>query len=61
MGFSDEPVAVHMTPQLSTVKQAGEKMGQLAAQKLLSILNKYEPLVNEKIVINPELIIREST
>ncbi len=61
IGFSDEPVATHMTPQLSTVKQAGEKMGQLAAQKLLSILQQHEPLEDERIVINPELIIREST
>ncbi|REE02011.1 LacI family DNA-binding transcriptional regulator [Marinoscillum furvescens] len=61
MGFSDEPVATHMTPQLSTVKHAGEKMGQLAAQKLLAVIEKKEPLENEKIIIDPELIIREST
>ena len=61
MGFSNEPVATQMTPQLSTVKHAGEKMGQLAAQKIVSILAKQEPLVNEKIVISPELIIRETT
>ncbi len=61
MGFSDEPVATHMTPQLSTMKQAGEKMGQLAAQKILSIIQNEEPMVDEKIIINPELIVRAST
>ncbi len=61
MGFSDEPIATYMTPQLSSVKHGGEKMGNLAAQKLLSLIRKEEPLTNEKIVIHPELIIREST
>ena len=61
MGFSDEPVATHMTPRLSTMKQAGDKMGHLAAQKILAIIQKQEPMEDEKIVINPELILREST
>ncbi|MEQ8472826.1 MAG: LacI family DNA-binding transcriptional regulator [Marinoscillum sp.] len=60
-GFSDEPVATHMTPQLSTVHQNGQKMGQFASQKLCSILKKNEPMSNEKITINPKLILREST
>lgn len=61
MGFSDEPVATHMTPQLSTVKHGGEKMGKLAAEKLLAIIQNEQPMTNEKIVIDPELVIREST
>ncbi|WP_020530421.1 LacI family DNA-binding transcriptional regulator [Flexithrix dorotheae] len=60
-GFSDEPVATYMTPQLSTVKQIATKMGQLAAEKMLSVLNRNESLLNEKIIIDPELIIRETT
>jgi DNA-binding LacI/PurR family transcriptional regulator len=60
-GFSDEPVATYMTPQLSTVEQVATKMGQLAAQKILAIINKQEPTTNEKIIINPQLVIRQTT
>ncbi|MCJ8165722.1 LacI family transcriptional regulator [Pontibacter sp. E15-1] len=61
IGFSDEPVATYMTPQLSTVQQVATKMGELAAQKIVSILRHNEPMLSEKIVINPELILRETT
>lgn len=60
-GFSDEPVATYSTPQISTVEQVGEKMGLLASQKMVSILNNNEPFVSEKIVINPKLEIRDTT
>lgn len=60
-GFSDEPVASYMSPQLSTVASVASKMGLLACQKMISILHKNEPLTNEKIVINPELVIRETS
>ncbi|GGZ16907.1 LacI family transcriptional regulator [Echinicola pacifica] len=61
IGFSDEPVATYMSPKLSTVQQTAAKMGELAAQKIISILSKKEPMVSEKIIINPELILRETT
>lgn len=61
IGFSDEPVATYMSPKLSTVQQVAAKMGELTAQKIISILNKNEPMISEKIVINPELILRETT
>lgn len=60
-GFSDEPVATYMKPQLSTVENIAPRMGLLAAQKMISILKGNEPLANEKIVIEQELIIRESS
>jgi len=61
MGFSDEPVATYMTPQLSTVEQIASKMGALSVQKILSIIRNEEPLTNEKIVISPKLVVRETT
>lgn len=61
IGFSDEPVATYMSPKLSTVQQTAAKMGELAAQKIISILGKNEPMISEKIIINPELILRETT
>lgn len=60
-GFSDEPIATYSTPQISTVEQVGEKMGLLASQKMVSILNNNESFVGEKIVINPKLEIRDTT
>lgn len=60
-GFSDEPVSTYSTPQISTVEQVGAKMGLLASQKMVSILNHIEPNINEKIVINPKLEIRDTT
>jgi len=61
IGFSDEPVATYMKPQLTTVTQVSDQMGTLSTKKLLSILSKKEPLINEKIVISPKLVLREST
>ncbi|MGL1886267.1 MAG: LacI family transcriptional regulator [Reichenbachiella sp.] len=61
IGFSDEPVATYMEPQLSSTQQVGPKMGQLAAQKLLSLLKGDETMQNEKIIIKPKVIIRAST
>ena len=61
IGFSDEPVATYMRPQLSTVQQVASKMGELAAKKVISILENNELMVDEKIVIDPELVLRETT
>ncbi|MEM9895703.1 MAG: substrate-binding domain-containing protein [Bacteroidota bacterium] len=60
-GFSDEPIATYMSPQLSTVQQIAPKMGKLAVQKMISILNKEIELEEEKISIDLELILRETT
>ena len=61
IGFSDEPVATYMSPQLSTVEQIAHKMGALASQKIISILKHNEPVLDEKIIINPNLVLRETT
>lgn len=61
IGFSDEPVATYMSPQLSTVQQVADKIGKISAQKILSIIKNDEPLINEKILIESELILRETT
>ncbi|SHJ54820.1 transcriptional regulator, LacI family [Reichenbachiella agariperforans] len=60
-GFSDEPIASYMHPQLSTVQQIAPKMATLATQKLLSILLQEDTLTSEKIVIHQDLILRETT
>lgn len=60
-GFSDEPIASYVHPQLSSVQQISPKMASLAAQKILSIIKHEEALSSEKILINQSLVIREST
>lgn len=61
IGFSDEPVATYMTPQLSSVQGAAAQMGSIAAKKLISILGEKEVLKDEKIIIDPALILRGTT
>lgn len=61
IGFSDEPIATYMRPRLSTVEEVAPRMGTLAAQKILAILNRSEEITGHKTSIRPELIIRETT
>ncbi len=60
-GFSDEPIATQMRPQLSSVEQVAPKMAQLSAQKLLAIIRKEEDSSDQKIKIKQSLVIRQST
>lgn len=61
IGFSNEPIATYMQPQLSTVEQVAAQLGKLSVDKMLSVLSGSEPLADEKIVIKQGLVIREST
>ncbi|MEQ8241182.1 MAG: LacI family DNA-binding transcriptional regulator [Cyclobacteriaceae bacterium] len=61
IGFSNEPIATYMRPSLSTVEEVAPKMGTIAAQKMVSILNGSESLTSQKISILPGLILRETT
>jgi LacI family repressor for deo operon, udp, cdd, tsx, nupC, and nupG len=61
VGFDDLAVALHYSPPLTTVRQPREKLGQLAAQTLINILEggvEAEPL---RIVLTSEMIVRGST
>jgi LacI family transcriptional regulator len=63
IGFANEAFGQYITPSLSTVNQQTIKMGEEAA-KLFFRLNEdknfYKNAV-EKLVLEPELIIRESS
>ena len=49
-------------PPLSTVEQHSKRMGNIAAEIFLKeITDKKTPFYPQKTVINPELIIRESS
>ena len=61
IGFDDIPLAVHMSPSLSTVRQPMRLQGEIAAEMLLRRIESDESLLREEKILNCELIIREST
>lgn len=70
IGFTDGVLSRHSTPTLTTLSQHGHKMGEKAAELLFNRLenedenedeNEGENEIYETVVINTELIEREST
>lgn len=62
VGFSDEPFTALVTPALSTVNQHTNQMGQAVANLFMSLFeNKIQPKLVNKIILEPELIIRTSS
>lgn len=59
VGFDDVNSAAYQNPSLTTVRQPWKKMAQIAAKTLLDRLNHKRVL--EEILVEPELIVREST
>lgn len=63
VGFADEPFTKWVTPSLSTVNQHSEAMGNAIANLFLSLMDKKvdgPPPLN-KVVLMPELVVRESS
>lgn len=61
VGFDNLAIAEHANPPLTTIAVDREKMGALAAKRLLSIVSGSDVGGKfQKIVLFPELIIRES-
>lgn len=64
IGFTDGVLSRHSTPSLTTVRQHGQKMGEMAAELLIDKLENENEEVQETyktIVIETDLIEREST
>ncbi|HEY6401229.1 MAG TPA: substrate-binding domain-containing protein, partial [Blastocatellia bacterium] len=62
IGFDDIPAAAYNYPALTTIKQPLREMGRLAAEHLLNhISNGAESEFPEEIMVEPELIVRQST
>jgi LacI family transcriptional regulator len=61
VGFDDTPLAVHMTPRLTTVRQPMRLQGQLAAKMLLNRILDNPDAEREARMLDCELIVREST
>ena len=60
VGFDDIPGAAYANPGLTTVRQPLVKMGQIAAQTVVNLIEgqgEYAP----EIAIDPEFVIRQST
>jgi LacI family transcriptional regulator len=62
VGFSDEPFTALVTPALSTVNQHTHLMGQTVATLFMNLFqNEVDPKLMNKIILEPELIIRASS
>lgn len=61
VGFDDTPLAVHMSPRLTTVRQPMRLQGQLAAKMLLNRILENPDAEREARMLDCELIVREST
>ena len=61
MGFDDIEAAAYQNPRLTTVRQPLRKMGEIAADTLLKRIGKPEMASPKHVVVEPELMIRETT
>ncbi|GAA4273692.1 LacI family DNA-binding transcriptional regulator [Aquimarina gracilis] len=62
VGFSNEPFTSFTDPSLTTVSQFPIEMGQAAAESFFEILEaKKKKFIPQKTVLQPELIIRDSS
>jgi LacI family transcriptional regulator len=59
-GFDDIPLAETSHPTLTTVRQPAHRLGQLMGQ-MLAALARGEPLAERHVLVQPSLIIRQST
>ncbi len=60
VGFDDIGTAADFSPPLTTVRQSGRQMGQMAAQMLFKLI-KGETVSDREVVLPAELIIRHSS
>jgi LacI family transcriptional regulator len=61
-GFANEPFTAYLQPSLTTVDQCGEEMGTLMAEMFLDCCeNNADPSLCDKKVLEPRLIVRESS
>ncbi len=59
VGFDDLPEARHFRPALTTVRQDFETLGRRAVEAIIAAIDGERPAA--RTVIEPELIIRDST
>ena len=59
-GFDDLPIAEHVWPQLTTIRQPLEPMAQLAASQLIGLIRNETPKELRQ-VIESQMVVRQST
>jgi len=59
IGVDDLPLSAFLSPRLTTIRQPLMEMGSTAASTLLDLIQGRE--VPEEIVVQPQLVVREST
>jgi len=60
IGFDDIKAAAFTLPRLTTINQPLEEIGRIATQSLLNRIHNTVP-PRDEIVVEPRLVIREST
>lgn len=60
MGFDDIPLAVMMSPAISTIRQPAYQIGQQACNLLIERIEN-PSIIPNKVILNTDLIIRSST
>ena len=61
-GFNNDPLTCIIEPNLTTINYKGYEMGQISAKLLIKrLLFKYDKLESNDILMDHELIIRESS
>jgi len=60
VGYDDSPIALSVSPQLTSVRQPIEEMGQEMARVLISAVEEAEP-VQRRVILATELIKRASS
>lgn len=60
-GFDDSTIATVVWPDLTTVRQPVEHIGEVAASKLLAQLTNDEAHADRTVEVEPELVVRNST
>jgi LacI family transcriptional regulator len=60
IGFDDVPLAAYFRPSLTTIRQPIYDIGKMLSQTLIKIINGGE-LAQRQIILQPELVIRESS
>ena len=61
VGFDDIQSAAYQNPALTTVRQPLREMGRIAAETLLGRIRSSESRSGGEIIVEPELIVRETT
>ena len=62
IGFNDDPNSRIIEPNLSTISQPAEKMGQASAEIILkNLINPLKDDIKEITFLNTEVLVRESS